>query len=60
MTEVKECPFCHSDRISSIKAENDKFGDTYYCESCEHRFRYDIDNVNQTIKSSEEITCLEF
>ena len=38
-SDVKECPFCHSDKIK--KVENDKFDDLFNCESCNHRFRYD-------------------
>lgn len=48
MEEVRECPFCHSDQVK--KVENDKYNDLYFCESCNHRFRYD-EEVNQTIKA---------
>lgn len=51
---IKECPFCHSSAIKKIQADNDKYGDTYYCERCEHRFRYDEANVNQTIKEAKK------
>jgi len=45
--EYKECPFCHSEKIEEV--ENDKFDDLYYCNSCEHRFRYN-EFASQTIK----------
>lgn len=47
MEQIKECPFCHSTKIT--KVENEKFGDLFYCSSCEHRFRYDP-ITNHTVK----------
>lgn len=38
-SDVKECPFCHSDKIK--KMPNEKFDDMYHCEGCNHGFRYD-------------------
>jgi hypothetical protein len=52
---VNECPWCHSGKIS--KVENEQFNDMYYCERCEHRFRYQ-DNVDQTIKGMEKSSSI--
>lgn len=49
---IKECPFCHSDRITKVEAA--EFSDLYYCERCEHRFRYDDDKTDLTIKEADE------
>ena len=45
--KIHECPFCHGSSIT--KLQNDKYEDMYFCENCEHRFRYDP-LVNNTIK----------
>jgi ribosomal protein L37AE/L43A len=50
-SKVDECPFCHSKDVKRV--ENDKFDDLFFCEGCNHRFRYDP-TVNFTSKSIDD------
>jgi hypothetical protein len=50
-SKVDECPFCHSNQIKNVP--NEKTNDLFYCEACNHRFRYDP-MCNFTTKCNKE------